>query len=49
MARKMSSSVKPKIRKDMDIYTALVYIAVIIGAVRAFCGPFVIVIKEKEK
>lgn len=32
-----------------DICTAVVYIAVIVAIVRIFCGPFVVIIKEKEK
>lgn len=32
-----------------DICTAVVYIAVIMAIVRIFCGPLVVIIKEKEK
>ena len=32
-----------------DICTAVVYIAFIVAIVRIFCGPLVIVVKEKEK
>ena len=32
-----------------DICTAVVYIAVIVAIVRIFCGPLVVIVKEKEK